>query len=134
VQVELGPVRLHQQFAGAVVEEERDVQSFLGNLHPIVVLSRLTLLPCGGPIEVAGFAGNGSGQRVGPGGEAADLDQPHGGAANFRSGRVEQQTLAGEQAESAEEQIQAAGDADQGDDGQFADREKDGKGDDHSSS
>src|SRR5208337_3727787 len=130
MQVDIGSERFDEQLAGGVVDEERQVQSFICNPLPFLLLA-IALLPCGGAVEKARLAGDGRGYGVGTTSRAGDLDQSQGGAANLGGRSGKQQALAGKQVKPGKEKVQATGNRDQGKNREEVDRDEEGKADSH---
>ena len=106
VQIEFCATRINQEFAGVVVEKERDVKDFLGNFFPVMIAIRLVALPGYCSVIEAGQSGDRSMQSERPGRETADLDKPERGTSNFRLRRGLEQAAASQQLKAANEQIQ----------------------------
>ena len=131
MQVETDAQRFDQQLSRRIVEEEGQMQSFFRNFFPFLLSAR-ALLPGRCVVEKARFAGDGGGHRVGTGSHAVDFDQSQGSAPNARAWGGQQQPLAGEQLESDEEKIEAAGNRDRRKNREVVDRDEKGKTDGHS--
>src|SRR5882724_8768793 len=112
MKVKFGASRVDEQLSGAVVEEKRNVKRFLGDSLPLASLTLVALEPCGRAVQKAGHATDRGGQRVRASRHTANFDQSEGGATNFRSGSVKEKSLASEQRESAEKEIETTDNGD----------------------
>src|SRR6266446_4047145 len=108
MKVKFGASRVDEQLSCPVVEEERNVKRLFGNFLPLVSLAFVALKPCGGAVQEARHATDRGGQRVRTSRHTGDFDQTEGGATDFRSWRVKEKALAGEQRKSAYEEVKAA--------------------------
>ena len=112
--IHLGALRVDQHASGVVVEKKGKMKALVCDFYPFAAPAALLPLP-GDCVEVITMdACDWSRHRVRAGCEAVDFDQAHGGAADFRSRRIEDQAFALQQAKPAVEEIHSGECADEG--------------------
>ena len=112
MKVKFGASRVDEQLSCPVVEEEGNMKCFFGDYLPLVSLVVVALDPCGRAVQEARHATDRGGQRVRASCHTADFDQSQGGATDFRSWRVKEKSLAGEQRKSSEKEIETTDNGD----------------------
>lgn len=112
MEIEFGAARVDHDFAGVVVEKERDVCALGGYLHPRVVATLALPLPDDRAKEVARAFGDRCDYGVWSGSLAIQFDHAHGCAANFGNRSVENEVPALQQAEAVEKKVKAGAKSD----------------------
>ncbi len=128
--VEVRALRVNKDASRVVVEVERHVEALIDLFDPGVVFPATLPLPDHGSKVVARTSRDGCNQGVRAGGEAADFDESHSGAADLGGRRVLDEALALEEKESAVKEKQADGRAHGGPDAKGVWRSGDDGGED----
>lgn len=112
MQIEFGPRRVDQNFAGIVVDKEPYMPRFRGNFHPLSAPAALLPLPCNCSVEVTFTFADRRDDRVWTSRQPTDLDQPQRCAPHFRDRSIENKVPPLEEKKSLVKNVEAGEDSD----------------------